>query len=624
MIMAHNEFHMLKKLLTELDDDRNDIFIHIDKKTKYVNEDEISSWVSKSKVFFIPRRAIYWGHISIVKCELDLLKAATKGNYHYYHLLSGMDFPLKTQDEIHAFFVNEDREFVRYHFNGDDGDEFLYKIKYYFPFIGIVGKDSHAGPGRKKKILRKISEWQWRFYKFQERIGVDRTKRYADSAIVKGSQWFSITHDFALYLLSKQKEILKRYRFTNAPDEFFVPNLAMNSDFLGRVINSDIREIDWKRGDPYVYKIDDLDRLTGSEALFARKISYDDCPELVEALITHLHPEKKNEENVLVSVVVPCYNVEKYLDKCLESLVSQKYSKLEILVIDDGSVDDTKTIAKKYADRYENVFYHYRENGGLSAARNTGIDLAAGEYIAFVDSDDWVEPDYIEKLYEALKDTRSRISVCGYKKEELKQEIVSFDKADVISSHAVMKILGDIFPKENNLLVIACNKLYEKSLFDDMKFREGKIHEDEYMAHRIIGKVDYIAVVTDVLYHYRIREGSIVAKDNRQDIRHIDYLGAVEDRLDSARTMMFGDLMVYELYAYYEVIKELSIAYSEDTIKENRLYSYFRKKSLEIYLKEFKNLDSYQKKEYLIRMLFPARCRTLEIQKRNSKRCGPE
>ena len=144
------------------------------------------------------------------------------------------------------------------------------------------------------------------------------------------------------------------------------------------------------------------------------------------------------------------------------------------------------------------------------------------------------------------------------------------------------------------------------------------------MAHRIIGKVDYIAVVTDVLYHYRIREGSIVAKDNRQDIRHIDYLGAVEDRLDSARTMMFGDLMVYELYAYYEVIKELSIAYSEDTIKENRLYSYFRKKSLEIYLKEFKNLDSYQKKEYLIRMLFPARCRTLEIQKRNSKRCGPE
>ncbi len=96
LIMAHNEFHMLKKLLTELDDERNDIYIHIDKKTKYVDESVIASWVKKSGVIFIPRMRIYWGHISIVKCELNLLRAAVKGNYHYYHLLSGVDFPLKS------------------------------------------------------------------------------------------------------------------------------------------------------------------------------------------------------------------------------------------------------------------------------------------------------------------------------------------------------------------------------------------------------------------------------------------------------------------------------------------------------------------------------------------------
>ena len=250
LIMAHNEFHMLKKLITELDDDRNDIFIHIDKKTRFVDEDEIASWAKKSKVVFIPRRRIYWGHFSIVMCELDLLREATKGEYHYYHLISGVCMPLKSQEVVHEFFDKEDSEFIDYHTDGENGDHFLYKVKYYFPFFKFVGKESFDGPGKKQAFLRELSGFQQKLVNFQEKHGVDRTKSYKGETIYKGSQWFSITHDFAEYILANEKQIRKRYSMTNAPDEFFVVNLAMNSSFSNRVKNDDLREIDWLRGAP--------------------------------------------------------------------------------------------------------------------------------------------------------------------------------------------------------------------------------------------------------------------------------------------------------------------------------------------------------------------------------------
>ena len=287
LIMAYNEFHMLHKLLTELDDERNDIFVHIDKKTKNVDLNEITSWVKTSKLVFIKRMNVYWGHLSIVKCELKLLQEATKGRYHYYHLLSGADFPLKTQDEIHSLLEHEDGEFISCHTNGEGGDFFLYKLKYYYPLIRFVGKGYFSGRGIKNRILRRLGYWQMDLQNFQERIGIDRL----DGSFVnyKGDQWFSITHDFAGYILANRRQILRRYRLTSGPDEFFIPTLAMHSDFADRVRNNSLREIDWKRGTPYEYTIDDLNMLKNSKALFARKISYDNDPALVDALIEHLH-----------------------------------------------------------------------------------------------------------------------------------------------------------------------------------------------------------------------------------------------------------------------------------------------------------------------------------------------
>ena len=613
LIMAHNEFHMLKKLISQLDDERNDIYIHIDKKTAFVNEREIASWAERSGVYFIKRRKIYWGTLSIVKCEIDMLKAAAKAGYSYYHLISGVDLVLKSQDAIHDFFDTHGFEHVE-HFTAEEGADFAYKIKYYFPLLWIVGKGGFTGPGKKQKILRKIGDYQDRLLKLQKKLGVDRTKKYKNLVFNKGSKWFSITHELAEYVLTQKRSILKMYRLTNAPDEIFLSTLVMNSKFKDRVKSDSLREIDWERGDPYEYRMSDIEELKGSKNLFARKVSYDREPGLVNEMIRFIQGTSVTEETPLISIIVPCYNVEEYLEECVESLVRQTYAKTEILLIDDGATDNTGRIAEELAGKYENVFCFHKENGGLSSARNFGLGKAKGDYVSFIDSDDWIDPNFIEKLYDAVSKNHADIAVCGYRFEEAKEGVVTFEESRIISSHEAMKILGDIYPKENVLLVIACNKLYKRTLFNNLRYVENKIHEDEHMAHRILGASDSISLITDPLYHYRIREGSITSAGKSQSLKKFDIMDAYEDRLKYCRSMMYGDIYILMLYTYFEGLKQLMVSYNDDTIEKNGLYHLFRQRAMKIYTRYFSDLDSYQKKDYLKMILFTGKYRSKVIE----------
>ena len=625
LIIAHNEFHMLKKLLTELDDVRNDIYIHIDRKTKNVDEKEISSWVSNSAVFFVPRIKIFWGHHSIMKCELNMLKMAVKGNYHYYHLISGIDFPLKTQDEIHEFLEDENSEFIECHSDGVYDDHFLYKIKFYYPLLRFVGKGHFDGPGKKLAFMRKLVQKQWKLTVFQENHNFDRTKKYKDITFYKGNQWFSITNDFAKYLVSKEKLIKKMSFWTNGPDEIIIPTIAKNSEFSSRVKDISLRQIDWNRGNPYEYKLEDYNELISSKAFLARKISFNNEPLLVNKLIDRLHQDSIKDTNPeaenypLISIIVPCYNVQEYINECVKSLLDQDYPNLEILLIDDGSTDGTGNLAKEFAAKNANVIYHRQENGGLSCARNTGIDLSKGEYIAFVDSDDYVKRDYISKLYNALNNSDADISACGYSKFGAEEETVTFDTDKLISSHEAMRILGDIYPKENVLLVIACNKLFKKSLFDNYRFSLNKIHEDEFAAHRLLGAADSIMLVSDSLYLYRIRENSITGGANYQSIKHMDYIDALYDRLLCMNQMMFNDLFIFALYTYFEGIKHLMSVYDDENIRKYKLYSQFRKRAAKVYFSFFTELDSYQKRDYLKMIINPKKYRQNIINLRKEK-----
>ena len=288
LIMAHNEFDLLVKLLKELDDPRNDVYLHIDKKAGEFDEEAIRNSIVQSKLYMMPRMNVYWGHISQVKCELKLLRAASKGNYHYYHMISGTDFPLKSQDYIHDFLEDKDSLYLTCHRDGEPGYEFMFKLKYYYPLLRFVGKGVFKGTSLRDKMGRKLGYWQLRLTEIQEKKNIDRTKKHPDIDYYKGDNWFSIPHDFAIYILSLEKEIMKLFGLTAGSDEIFMQTMAMRSKFSDRVENNCLRKIDWNRGTPYEFTYEDLSELLESDAFFARKISYERQPLLVETLIKHI------------------------------------------------------------------------------------------------------------------------------------------------------------------------------------------------------------------------------------------------------------------------------------------------------------------------------------------------
>lgn len=287
LIIAHNQFEILEKLLTLLDDNRNDIFIHIDRKKQSFDVQRYKNLIKKSNVFFIPRRKVYWGHYSQIQCELDLLKEAIKNNYTYYHLLSGVDLPLKNQDKIHSFFQeNSGKEFV--HFETEEETEKILPRVQYFHLVKYVRTSN--------KFLKKIMNLvNILLRKFQDLIGFKRHRK-EKIKFYYGSNWFSITNEFALYVVSKERWIKKIFRFTACTDEIFLQTLLFNSHFKNniylkkpqKITDGCLREIDWKRGNPYVYRETDFYDLVETTNLFARKFDIDVDKRIIDKIYSHI------------------------------------------------------------------------------------------------------------------------------------------------------------------------------------------------------------------------------------------------------------------------------------------------------------------------------------------------
>lgn len=215
----------------------------------------------------------------------------------------------------------------------------------------------------------------------------------------------------------------------------------------------------------------------------------------------------------MISVIIPIYKVEAYLEKCIESVRSQTYKDIEIILVDDGSPDNCGAVCDRYQKMDERIKVLHKENGGLSDARNKGLDIATGEYVLFVDSDDFIHPNMIELLYCSLQETDADISVCGFKtvSEEYK---ISFDsgvkqgKREVFEGQEVMNQLQH----KNLLTVVAWNKLYKRKLFADIRYPKGKIHEDEFLTHQILHLCERTVYISQELYYYVKREESITGQ----------------------------------------------------------------------------------------------------------------
>ena len=235
-------------------------------------------------------------------------------------------------------------------------------------------------------------------------------------------------------------------------------------------------------------------------------------------------------ENDLISVIVPIYNVEKYLSQCIDSIINQTYKNIEIILVDDGSPDSCDEICDEYAKKDDRIKVIHKENGGLSDARNHGIDLATGKYIAFVDSDDYINEQYLEKLYNAIIDNNTQVSQCNFIiVEDNKNEILKRGYTGNIKTKSGYNMIKEISTKKCWENIIICNKLYSAKLFNDIRFPVGKIHEDEFVTPKILYNVDNIAIVKEYLYNYRKNQNSITGKNFK--IERLDVLEAYEERL---------------------------------------------------------------------------------------------
>lgn len=274
LIIAHNQFDLLEKLLKALDYPNNDIYLHIDKKVKTIDEQKLKTILKYSELFLLHNRVdVKWGEFSQIECELRLLEAATARHYVYYHLMSGVDMPLKKQEDIHNYFnCHLGTEFV--HFDAPQIDPDAYKRVSKYVFFA----------GRKKGIVQKVA------YKMLMalEIGVDRGKK-VHWTYQKGANWFSITDDLAKYVVNNRAIIEKQFRYTRCADEVFLQTLVENSRFKNKVSPHNYCDnyeticylIDWKRGNPYVFRNSDYEELIQSSMLFARKFDWEIDKEIV-------------------------------------------------------------------------------------------------------------------------------------------------------------------------------------------------------------------------------------------------------------------------------------------------------------------------------------------------------
>ena len=267
-----------------------------------------------------------------------------------------------------------------------------------------------------------------------------------------------------------------------------------------------------------------------------------------------------------ISVIVPVYKVEAFLNRCVDSILSQSYTDFELILVDDGSPDSCGTMCDAYAERDGRIHVIHQENGGLSAARNSGIDWAFAHsdsrWLAFVDSDDWVHPDYLRILYETAEETLCRISACDFFR-------TSGENFPEQPFHVAMRIgAGDFYcgDYQNGQTAVAWNKLYHKSLFKNLRYPVGKLHEDEFTTYQAVYQAGSVGVTPMVLYAYYQNPGGIMKAPWNPKRMHT--LEAFEQQIAFAKEK--GDARLLKkvseqyLFSSYEQLRQAPVVFSKE------------------------------------------------------------
>ena len=245
----------------------------------------------------------------------------------------------------------------------------------------------------------------------------------------------------------------------------------------------------------------------------------------------------------IISIIIPIYNVEEYIYRCVDSITNQTYNNLEIILVDDGSPDASGKICDEYAEKDRRIKVIHKKNGGLSEARNFGIDAATGEWLFFLDSDDWLHPQTIEKLYYAAVSSGTKISVCGY--VETNGENPQPDNS------VEFKIWTPkaLYIEQCVTATIACGKLYHRSCFETIRYPVGKIHEDEFVTYRILFAQDKIAFINQPYYTYYVNPDGITK--SQWNPKRLDAMEALDEQMKFFESLGDAELIEHRERLYF-------------------------------------------------------------------------
>ena len=305
-----------------------------------------------------------------------------------------------------------------------------------------------------------------------------------------------------------------------------------------------------------------------------------------------------------ISVIVPVYKVEPWLRRCADSVLAQRFSDFELILVDDGSPDRCGDICDEYAQKDPRVHVIHQKNGGLSAARNAGIDWAFAnsdsQWLTFVDSDDWLHPETLTLLHEAAVHWQVKVSVCGYYRatETTMPVLANSDRLVSLSAPEAFWCLKYINA------TIACGKLYKKEVFRSLRYPVGKLHEDEYITYRILFAEKQIAVMTAPLYCYFQNDFSIMRSN--WSLARISGLDAYEEQTRFFAQNGFREAYQFDLRLYTNWCKEKMKMLQEhpDAQDAGKSYKTIRKKLAHYLLRNRKALP-FSKNRALYEMAFP-------------------
>lgn len=301
-----------------------------------------------------------------------------------------------------------------------------------------------------------------------------------------------------------------------------------------------------------------------------------------------------------VSVIVPVYNVENYLAKCLDSLVSQTYQNIEIIVVNDGSKDHSEHIIQEYAQKYpEKIKPFIKENGGLSDARNFGIDHATGDYLGFVDSDDYVAPSMFEEMVHLAEKHQSKMVICNIQKVDENGKVTQ--KLTQIPNMPEKIDLGNNFSVFSDLSYFACNKLFKKELFRDKRFKKGAHFEDIQLIPQLLLECDTISQTQNFHYQYLERTDSITKTHTEKGLDILKAVIDVEEVFEksgySGRKKELKNFQIFE--GVYSFLAYLAFVKDERTFYDMSAKLEIFIKDRELKLKDILNYSRFDK-NYLL------------------------